>query len=296
MMKPSGVSVLCLFALASAARVQAQAPVPAPPSSGEGPYFHQVMSATSADGLEWKHDGRILLEHASVPAAIAFPDGRIRLYYVDASRIPENTNCAESRDGGESFAVLGCTIEGRAGMKAVDPSIVALPDGRFRLYYYASAQNPDAPGTHAIHAAISADGVHFSEEGRAFAYPGLVDPDVFWSGREWLMFVMALNQGTVVARSDDGLSFTYAGPHALDGWGTTAPMRLPDGRFRLYAFDQRGGQRRVCSFVSEDGLAWTAERGTRIEAPEGKEITDPFVVQLPDGSFKMFFKVSAARR
>jgi hypothetical protein len=254
------------------------------------------MSASSADGLEWRHDGRILLEHASVPAAIALPDGRIRLYYVDASRIPENTNCAESRDQGESFSVLGCTIAGRAGVKAVDPSIVALPDGRFRLYYYASADNPDAPGTHAVHAAISTDGVSFVEEGRVFEYPGLVDPDVFWSGRDWLMFVMALNQGTIVARSDDGLSFTYAGPQALDGWGTTAPTRLEDGRLRLYAFDQKGGQKRVCSFVSEDGLAWTAEPGTRITAPEGKEITDPFVVRLPDASWKMFFKVSEARR
>lgn len=285
-------TLAALVALVTAAEVGAQGP---PSQPTQGPYTHQVLSATSDDGLSFSHDGRVLLEHASVPAAIALPDGRIRLYYVDASQMPENVNCADSRDEGRSFSVLGCTIAGRAGIKAVDPSIVALPDGRYRLYYYASPADPGAAGTHAIHAAISSDGVRFVEEGKVFEYPGLVDPDVFWSGREWLMYVFSLNTGTVVARSDDGLSFSYIGPHPLTGWGTTAPMRLPDGRLRLYAFDQRR-QQEVGSFLSQDGLDWVREAGVRLTAPAGKEITDPFVVPLRDGRFRMFFKVSASPR
>ncbi len=260
-----------------------------------GPYFHQVLSASGPDGLSFTHDGVVLLDHASVPAAIALPDGRIRLYYVDASRMPENVNCAESLDSGRSFVVLGCTIAGRAGTKAVDPSIVRLSDGRFRLYYYASADDPGAAGIHEIHAAISGDGIRFQEEGVVFAYPGLVDPDVFWSGREWLMYVYASEQGTVMARSDDGLTFTYLGPLPLQRWGTTAPLRLADGRLRLYAFNQ-SAPNYVGSFLSVDGLDWTQEAGVRLTPPEGKQITDPFVVPLPDGSWKMFFKAESMTR
>ncbi len=263
---------------------------PLPPQGG--PYFHQVLSASSPDGQTFTHDGIVLLDHASVPAAIPLPDGRIRLYYVDASQVPENVNCAESADWGRSFTVLGCTIAGRAGKKAVDPSIVKLGDGRFRLYYYASADDPGAAGIHEIHAAISEDGVQFQEEGAVFAYPGLVDPDVFWSGREWLMYVFASGQGTVMARSDDGLSFTYLGPLPLERWGTTAPLRLADGRLRLYAFNQ-SEPNYVGSFLSEDGLAWTQEPGVRLVPPEGHQITDPFVVPLPDGSWRMFFKMES---
>jgi hypothetical protein len=114
---------------------------PLPPTSGEGPYFHQVYSASSRDGLNWTHDNRMLLDHASVPAAIVTPEGKIRIYYVDASGAregrSENVNCAESSDGGATFRVLNCTIANRAGDQAVDPSIVRLPDSRYRMYVVA---------------------------------------------------------------------------------------------------------------------------------------------------------------
>ena len=283
-------------ALASPTRIQA--PLAPPPPSGEGPYYHQVFSATSSDGLNWTPDNRVLMDHASVPAALVTPDGKIRLYYVDASRVgpgqPENVNCAESSDGGATFQVLNCTIENRAGDKAVDPSVVLLPDGRYRLYYYAVTGQIDE-SAHSIYSAISNDGIHFTQEKAVFTYNGLVDPDVFWAGQEWLMYVFSLkDKTTVVARSKDGLSFEYAGPSRLKNWGTTAPTRLTDGRLRLYAFDQPA-MRQIASFISTDGLDWTQEPGVRVTAPAGRQITDPFVVRLGNGTWKMFFKMSAMK-
>lgn len=259
-----------------------------------GPFFHQIYSATSADGLNWTHDGVMLLDHASVPCAIVLQDGRIRLYYVDASTVPEGTNCAESTDGGRSFRALGCKIEKKSSYKALDPSIVQLKDGRFRLYFYASQPDPNTPGPHSIMSAISSDGVNFTEEGEVFSYDGLVDPDVFAVGNKWLMYVFSLKDfKTVIARSKrSGVNFKYVQPLGLEGWGTTAPVKLDDGSFRLYAFNQRGSQY-IGSFISRDGINWTQESGVRLTAPTGKEITDPFVVRLPDGSWKMFFKISA---
>ena len=268
---------------------------PLPPTSGEGPYFHQVYSASSRDGLNWTHDNRMLLDHASVSAAIVTPEGKIRIYYVDASGAregrSENVNCAESSDGGATFRVLNCTIANRAGDKAVDPSIVRLPDGRYRLYYYAVTGKMDATSANAIYSAISTDGVRFTQEQKVFEYPGVVDPDVFWTGKDWLMYVFTLKEGrTIIARSSDGLSFEYVGPLDPRNWGTTAPVKLDDGRFRLYAFKQPEMDI-VGSFVSSDALNWTQESGTRLTARSGESITDPFVVRLPDGTWKMFFKI-----
>lgn len=270
-----------------------QAPLP---PNGEGPYFHQISSATSSDGLTWTHDNKTLIEHASVPAAIVIPDGKVRLYYVDASQVgpnqPENVNCAESADGGATFKVLNCKIANRSGAKAVDPSIVRLSDGRYRLYYYAATGNTDTKDKHSIYSAISTDGIQFTQEQQVFEYPGLVDPDVFWTGKEWLMYVFSITDGTtVVAKSSDGLNFTYVGASTLKNWGTTAPYRLDDGRLRLYTFNQPNAQQ-VASFVSTDGINWMQDPGIRLTAPEGKQLTDPFVVRLSDGTWKMFFKVS----
>lgn len=261
-----------------------------PPQQGQGPYFHQVYSASSAGGLNWAFDDILLLDHASVPAAVVTPEGNLRIYYVDASTAPENANCAESNDGGRTFTVLECTIAGMTASKAVDPSIVLLDDGRYRLYFYGSAAGD--PGTlieHSIYSAISEDGIHFTEEAEVFTYPGLVDPDVFWNGQEWLMYVFALNQGTIAAHSADGLSFQYLGLLNPQDWGTTAPVHLEDGSLRLYAFNQPQASM-IASFRSTDGISWTQEDGVRLIAPEGYHITDPFVVQLPDGSWKMVYK------
>lgn len=260
-------------------------------AAGSGPRDHWVETATSTDGLTWTRESRKVLEQASVPAAVVTAGGIVRIYYVDASRIPETTNCADLR--GTTARVLGCRIAGIPTRKALDPSIVRLRDGRYRLYYYAANADPSAAGSHAVRSAISKDGVRFRDEGVAFAREGLVDPDVFWTGTQWLMYVFSPgDHDTVVARSSDGRIFTYVGPLQLPGWGTTAPAQLPDGRLRLYAFSQMGSPNFVASFVSRDGLpgTWSREAGVRLRA-EGGQLTDPFVVRLRDGTWKMVFKV-----
>ena len=60
---------------------------PQPQPTG-GPFFHQIYSASSSDGLNWSFDNRMLLDHASVPVAIATPEGKLRIYYVDAAQTP----------------------------------------------------------------------------------------------------------------------------------------------------------------------------------------------------------------
>lgn len=267
----------------------------APQPGGIG--SHRVGSATSADGLEWFRDEGTRMSPASVPCAINDADARVLLYFVrppDQPGRPESVACAVSPDGMQFELEPGFQIEGLSTLKAVDPSIVKDDEGRFRLYYLASNHMGDpgqGPDPHAIHLAISDDGIHFREVGPVFEYPGLVDPDVFRFGGQWLMYVFS-RQGTIIARSDDGFRFEYAGVLDLPGWGTTAPVLLPDGRLRLYAFDQRTRVgNAVRSFLSEDGIHWTQEPGERLRARPDEQITDPFVIPWR-GGYRMYFKIT----
>jgi hypothetical protein len=266
-----------------------------------GPYQHKVLSASSKDGLIWTRDAGVRLEHASVPCAVTVED-RIFLYYVDADRGPgqfESVGCATSSDG-LKFEKQPFIIDGLPSPKAVDPSVVRDKDGRFRLYYFASSAMGDPAAEmqdHDIQLALSDDGIHFRDAGTAFKYPGLVDPDVFFYHDTWFMYVFG-GRGTLITTSGDGRKFTYRQILDLPGWGTVAPIQLDDGRLRLYAFDQRKpAGNSVRSFISPNGIDWTAEPGDRLAAGNNEQITDPFVVRWKDG-YKMYFKVedrSAAR-
>ena len=270
---------------------------PAPPDArgrpGEpqgGPYFHRICSASSADGLTWKRDDGIRLEHCSVPCAVAAGD-KVFLYYVDADRGPgqwESAGSAVSTDG-VKFEKQPFAIEGMPSAKALDPCVMRDADGTFRLYYYACEGRPDEQGKHNIRLALSSDGIRFKDAGLAFARERLVDPDVFAYKGTWFMYVFG-DGNTLIVTSQDGRAFTYKQELGLAGYGTTAPMLLEDGRLRLYAFEQRVPRGNgVLSFVSQDGVNWTREDGVRLRAAEGEQITDPFVVRW-QGSYKMYLK------
>lgn len=260
---------------------------------------HQVMSASSPDGINWTRDPGIRMMRASVPAAINDADRRVLLYFVQPPTEPgkpETVALAVSSDGTQFAQESAFRIEGLSTLKAVDPSILQDEDGSFRLYYLASNHSGDpaaGPNPHAIHMAVSADGVRFQETGLVFEYPDLVDPDVFRAGNDYLMYMFAGSRGTIIARSKDGSRFDFEGTLSPAGWGTTAPILRPDGRLRLYAFDQRTPAGNVVrSFVSTDGIQWTPEEGDRLRANAGEQITDPFVIRWR-GGYKMYFKSSA---
>lgn len=259
---------------------------------------HQIWSASSEDGLTWTYDNILAVDQASVSIPLLLPDGTIRLYYVDGTTKPSTVGCSESIDNGATFTKLECEIEGTETIN-VDPTIVLLDDGTYRLYYFAGTTDPEKGigdpasilGDHTINSAISDDGIYFEEEGTVFTSEGLMDPDVFYTGEQYILY-SATNLGkSVIATSDDGLDFTYYSDFPIERMGLSKPITLDDGTFRMYVFNQKG-QKEVLSLISEDGLSWTQEDGVRLEAPEDKEITDSQVIQLEDGTYKMYFKLS----
>ncbi|MSR29644.1 MAG: hypothetical protein EXS03_08745 [Phycisphaerales bacterium] len=265
----------------------------------QGPVTHDLRSASSADGLIWVKDNldEPIIEAASVPCLISRVENGndvLRSYFVDACDTPEHISTIVSTDGGATWSAREpIVVTGATTLKEVDPCAIVMGDGSIRLYYYATAENPGGPGSHPIDLAVGLDGVNFARVGTAFAMEGLVDPDVFAVADGWIMHVMALESGTVVAHSTDGLSFTQVGMLSPANYGVTAPVRLSGGGFRMYGFGQGvGGQDTFYSMTSPTGLAWTLEPGVRLDAPSDREITDPFVVGLPGGGWKMIYKTS----
>lgn len=265
-----------------------------PPTSG--PYFHSIRTATSIDGLTWTEDRSTdLVLHASVPAAVQLDDGTLLVYFVDfSSGTPERLGCVVSEDGGATYQWGNCTITGIISNKAVDFAPFKMSDGTIRLYFYASDQDVNSTGLHAVDVATSADGKTFIRASTVFTYNGLVDPDVFWNGTEWIMHVFSLTDGaTVRATSADGLSFTYLDHLQPGSIGVTKPVTLDDGTFRMYGFPQGPNQQvRFVSLHSSNGYTWAQETGDRFIAPAGYEITDPYVIRLSNGKWFMVYKRS----
>ena len=153
-----------------------------------GPWFHTVRTAASSDGLSFADERTAdLVEHASVPSALRFPDGTLRIYFVDfSSGTPERLGCVESKDGGRSYTWGGCAVAGLTSVKAVDFCPVQLSDGTFRMYAF---PQPDPTGFVSLR---SSDGLAWSlEAGTRFTVPStyqITDPYVIARGDgTWLM-------------------------------------------------------------------------------------------------------------
>ncbi len=257
------------------------------------PVNHKIYSASSSDGLNWTPDQRLLLDRASAHSAIVTKEGAIRIYYVDGSKTPETTNCAESTDGGLTFRPLNLTITRQTGIKALDPSIVMLKDGRYRLYYFVETSPPSQP--EGIYSAISTDGINFTEEGKAFAYSNVVDADVYKVKKEWMMIsVRTTGDNAVVSRSRNGVNFEYFKDLQLQGYRPSTPVAFVPFKgggkqFRMYALNTTTGN--IESLISTNGVDFSPEPGTRLARVGDERLSDPFVLKLPNGTWKMFYRL-----
>lgn len=270
------------------------------PYGPQSPYQHSVMSAVSADGLNWTIDEKFkTIDHVSVPSAILRTDGAIILYFVDFRDTPDSkgwdtTDCMISSNGFE-FQNADCLIRNLASPKAWDPAPLYI-NREYHLYYFASGlpiQN------HEIHVATSSDGVNFTEAGPVFSYTGLVDPDVLFFKNQYLMYVFrGIDWGnlTIIAESMDGKNFQKTENTFIQDCGSTKPVEYEPGKLRFYCFWQKGQDSgKVVSVVSTDGLNFTLESGTRL-AISGKFISDPYVIRMPDNTWRMYFKVQSPKQ
>lgn len=261
------------------------------PPPGGGPFNDEVWTATSKDGLKWTISAEPVARKASVPGVVETKDGKLRIYFVDFNNRPgpgeEQLSVIDSDDGKSWSKSARITIKGKPNKgAAVDPSVVRLDDGRFRLFYFGSevtrGDPASAKGPHRIYSAISKDGLAFEhEEGVRFEHERITDPDVVKIGDAWWMFLSA-GQETLVAKSDDGLKFekvdrTFKGgvPGALAVDKSVRVFTCRNGIVSWF-WDFKGDPK---------------DEGVAIERGDGYKIAaDPCAVRRDDGSYFMVFK------
>src|SRR3989344_6204372 len=181
----------------------------------------RIMVARSGDGLDWDRMDRILMDAATTPDAVVDAHGRIYVYakhYHYCEEDAEGFAVAVSDDRGWSWHYYWAEIDGLLStMTQEQPDVIALPDGRFRMYFASSdlletrPQCDDDEGRNVLacaklYSAISEDGVHFSlEEGVRFELDRqhVTHPTVLHAQR-YQLFSRSAN-GNYRAVSEDGI-------------------------------------------------------------------------------------------
>ncbi len=239
------------------------------------------MRTSSIDGITFENESELIIEHASVPDGVIGPDGAQWVYFVNGEPGQHGIFVAHELADGE-WEIINCVrIDGVFEGDAVDPYVVRLADGRYRLFYFLGHfVSPVQPGDnlHPIYSAISEDGINFTVEQKLIEVEGITDPTAIElpDGTWLLAFARAQEGNTLLASSPDGYNFTLT-DHLFEGGGIPELGLLADGRVVLYTSQM---------FISNDnGSSWEATDGF---VPGGG--ADPSLVPLPDGSNFFYFK------
>lgn len=252
-----------------------------------GPYYHQVYSATSHDGLTWKKQDQLLFDHASVPGAV-IKDGIIYLYFVDASGDTDGLSVGISKDLGKTFERKSVVIKSVTSRDSVDPHPELLGDGTIRLYFlgdFSQLPEMEKKGKKiTIYSAISTDGVNFDEAKTAYQDDTIMtDPDVFKTDKDWRLFASKGKGLDLAISTDGGLTFKKDTGLAWSQGGVSDTFNY-NGTYRTYVCGQG-----IQSATGGDTGKLTLESGMRLEE-QGKITCDPSVIQLPDKTYLMFYK------
>lgn len=186
---------------------------------------------------------------------------------------------AESADG-TTWTVKGTVLQGSADptdreYSVSGPSVVKLPDGRYRMYYQSNPlpdlATKEEPKFH-VRSAISNDGVNFTREGVRIEISSVDSNSPLKLAGHGTYFLAS--DGTcvgifsgnfkdemgpselVMATSSDGLSFPYSNIKRLyEDWHDPIVIKV-EGGYRMYATYLL---EKTATAFSSDGLTWPAE-------------------------------------
>jgi hypothetical protein len=224
-----------------------------PITDPNGPYGHQTVIANTTNGLSLTNAHQVL-DHASVPDGVRRADGSVLVYYVNGAAGATYV----ARIVADTAQVIGpIVVDGvTAPVGVVDPDVQTVAGNKVRLFYLNGFGAPT--GTpRAMCSADSDDGIRFTTRGPAFVWSAgesYTDPSVVpLADGSWLMAI-SLGQQTVMARSNDGLTFTREA--TLTFGGVPELAIAPDGAVRLYVC----GAGIVAYRSTDGGRAFTREQ------------------------------------
>ncbi len=247
--------------------------------SSPGPYRHRLHVASSSDGTTFQTDGAVLVEHASAPDAVTGPDGKTWVYFVNGNPGQHAIFIARQNDAG-SWEAFDCVrFDGAIDETAVDPDVVRLADGRYRMFYNPLVPpNPTVPNP--IISSTSSDGIHFVRDAApAIAVVGALNPTaVQLNDGSWLM-ALATENKMYVASSADGKTFSVTAEF---------PPSIPDMAYlpelnevRLYSAEVSG--LKIRSSIN-GGASWA---DVIAHAPAAQ---DPSVLRTSASSWLLFYR------
>ncbi len=202
------------------------------------------------------------------------------MYYVSARPGEHGMWVARQLQNGSWIRGEKVLIDGVFDGNGVDPDIFKQQDGSLRLYYfqgYFVTPPPQNPGPNPIYSAVSTDGVRFTGKRKVFEYEGIFDPSVVkLPNGNYVMGctqMVGMNVHTVVATSNDGLTFTYK--TTVQNTGVPELMVLDDGSIRLF-YNGPGGI--ISSRSMDGGTTWQKEQGVRLSSQQF--VGDPSVSKV----------------
>jgi len=243
---------------------------------------HRVQWAHSTDGVSFTVDDTILLEKASVPDAVMGPNGKVWVYFVNGNPGQHAIFVAEQQEDGtlETFDCI--RVDGAIRPNAVDPDVVRLPDGRYRLFFFEGWFVGDAKpqDDHPFYSAISEDGIHFTQELKVLETTGGgTDPTAtYLDDGTWLLGVTT-GEEVLLAKGTDGSAFELT--------GTSFPSGIPeiasfdDGTVRMYV---TGKDSKLIHKSTDGGETWTEEGSFSVPG------ADPSLIKLGTDDYALFFK------
>ncbi len=277
-----------------------------------GPWKQDVHRAVSTDGLHFtavtEPAGTPVLRSAAVPEIVLGPEGKYYLYFVDgdldalvtAARAKDPALAQHGLPGVGALALAisedGITftrssefaIEGLGVGMAVDPDVVQLGDGTWRMFYLALSvreYTKDATWSdgekHEVHTAVSRDLIHWHSEGSVVRGP-FADPSVTCFP---LGGCMMLSFGLGVGYSQDRRHYDYRGSwRGVDGFAPEFSW-ADDARVRVFYNDKATGAAVKSTSSLDNGATWVDDPGTRLDV-YGEAVT---VVKRPEGDWWMYY-------
>jgi hypothetical protein len=262
------------------------------PNADTGPWNEDVYIAYSEDGLTFTGD-KLFVPHAGVANLLLTSNGTLiaimQYFSFTNEAYFDKIAYTISDDDGLTWSPLtaikfeGLRDPAKGSPNAVDPTLVQLEDGTFRLYF--TFQNP-GDGFPQLYSATAdtIDGI-FVVEGKQLTTDEIVlDPTVIYYNGIWHHYTTTQTPPqngiftNVHSTSTTGLDFTRQAD-------ITLPMSMlggileDNGVLRFY-----GCWNGIKSATSNDGFAWTMDTGTRVA-----QGADPGIAKLPDGSYLMIY-------
>ena len=283
----------------------AELPSPAPPEIVANTPMPSASATPTVEAkkpdfaVNWSKDEGTRVADGSVPFAFKMKDGRIRLYYCG----PGGILSAISQDSLTFNKEEGVRFNSNQG-STCDPSVVSLPDGRFRMYYkIAFGQGGPGSAVHKIYSAVSSDGLTFQDEGLRIdsektgdnGWASVPEAVLLEDGGVRIYYVSGdfeARGGTMSAVSADGLAFDKEAGARTEALVDPAVLHLSDGAFLLLGvslptppgLEQKLPQG-IYALFSKDGLNFGEPRSVLQE----NGVYDPSIIQVDEDTFRVYY-------